>query len=209
MFPQEKIAMKSTSFKIVTMLLGLMLPSASVSTSLGIVANEKPDSLKIATARRIIAGLQHDLASYTEQGCGPFVAAIYDGDGKLVAKMPNTVVNGNCSHNHAEMNAIKAAEEKLGTYDLTPFSLKLYSTAEPCVMCMGGIMWSGIKEVYYGVPSESVENITGFDEGFKPGWLEQFRKRNIIVYGNIEKELGEQMLRNYMAKGGKHYQPQR
>ena len=191
------------------MLLGLMLPSVSVSASSGIVANEKPDSLKIATASRIIAGLQHDLASYTEQGCGPFVAAIYDGDGNLVAKMPNTVVTGKCSHNHAEMNAIKAAEEKLGTYDLSPFNLKLYSTAEPCVMCMGGIMWSGIKEVYYGVPSESVEKITGFDEGFKPGWLEQFRKRNIIVYGNIERKLGEQMLRNYMAKGGKIYQPPR
>jgi len=201
--------MKSTSFKIFTVLASMTLLSASVSASSGIVANEEPDSLKIATASRIIAGLQHDLASYTEQGSGPFVAAIYDGDGNLVAKMPNTVVNGKCSHNHAEMNAIKAAEEKLGTYDLTPYNVKLYATAEPCMMCLGGIMWSGIKEVYYGVPSESVEKITDFDEGYKPGWLEQFRKLNIIVYGNIERELGEQMLRNYMAKGRKSYQPRR
>ena len=70
-------------------------------------------------------------------------------------------------------------------------------------------MWSGIREVYYGVPSESVERITGFDEGFKPGWLEEFKKRGITVYGNIERELGEQALRNYMEKGGTIYQPQR
>ena len=100
-------------------------------------------------------------------------------------------------------------EEKLGTYDLGPFNLKLYTTSEPCSMCMGGIMWSGIREVYYGVPSESVERITGFDEGFKPGWLEEFKKRGITVYGNIERELGEQALRNYMEKGGTIYQPQR
>jgi len=107
------------------------------------------------------------------------------------------------------MNAIRVAEEKLGTYDLGPFNLKLYTTSEPCSMCMGGIMWSGIREVYYGVPSESVERITGFDEGFKPGWLEEFKKRGITVYGNIERELGEQALRNYMEKGGTIYQPQR
>ena len=134
---------------------------------------------------------------------------IYDAEGNLVVKMPNTVTLDNCSHNHAEMNAIRVAEEKLGTYDLGPFNLKLYTTSEPCSMCMGGIMWSGIREVYYGVPSESVERITGFDEGFKPGWLEEFKKRGITVYGNIERELGEQALRNYMEKGGTIYQPQR
>ena len=62
---------------------------------------------------------------------------------------------------------------------------------------------------YYGVPSDSVEKITGFDEGYKPGWLEAFKKRGIIVYGNIERKLGEQVLRNYAAKGGTIYQPHR
>ena len=189
--------------------IGLMSLSVSASSSSDVIANEKPDAAKIARARRIIAGLQHELEEYTAKGSGPFVAALYDGDGNLVAKMPNTVVIQKCSHNHAEMNVIKAAEEKLGTYDLTPFNMKLYCTAEPCAMCLGGIMWSGIKEVYYGVPSSSVEQIAGFDEGYKPGWLQQFKKRGIIVYGNIERELGEQALRNYVAKGRIIYQPQR
>ena len=183
--------------------------SASAVVSSRVVSNETPDKHKIAEASRIIAALQHELEELAELGSGPFAAAIYDAEGNLVAKMPNTVTLDNCSHNHAEMNAIKAAEEKLGTYDLSPFYLKLYSTSEPCLMCMGGIMWSGIKEVYYGVPTESVEEITGFDEGYKPGWLEEFRKRGITVYGNIERELGEQVLRNYVAKGKKIYKPSR
>lgn len=183
--------------------------SASAVVNSGIVSNEEPDGDKIAVASRIIAGLQHELDGLTEKGNGPFLAAIYDAEGNLVAKMPNTVALDKCSHNHAEMNTIRVAEEKLGAYDLSPFNLKLYTTSEPCSMCMGGIMWSGIREVYYGVPSESVESITGFDEGFKPGWLEEFKKRGITVYGNIERELGEQALRNYMEKGGKIYQPAR
>jgi tRNA(Arg) A34 adenosine deaminase TadA len=107
------------------------------------------------------------------------------------------------------MNAIKAAEAKLGNYDLAPYNLKLYVTAEPCIMCVGGIMWSGIKEVYYGVPSKTVEEITGFDEGFKPHWFKEFKKRGIVVYGNIEPKLGEQELHNYVNDGKKVYKPSR
>lgn len=183
--------------------------SVSEWASSGIVSNEAPDKNKIAEASRIIAALQHELEQLADLGSGPFAATIYDVEGNLVVKMPNTVTLDNCSHNHAEMNVIKAAEEKLGTYDLSPFQLKLYSTSEPCLMCMGGIMWSGIREVYYGVPTESVERITGFDEGYKPGWLEEFKKRGIVVYGNIERELGEQVLRNYVAKGKTIYKPAR
>ena len=107
------------------------------------------------------------------------------------------------------MNAIKAAEEKLGTYDLAPYNLSLYVTAEPCMMCLGGIMWSGIKAVYYGVPSKDVEKITGFDEGFKPHWFKEFKKRGIVVYGNIEPEVGKKELRRYVKDGKEVYKPSR
>lgn len=76
-------------------------------------------------------------------------------------------------------------------------------------MCVGGIMWSGIKEIYYGVPSKTVEKITGFDEGFKPHWFKEFKKRKIIVYGNIEPQLGEQELQNYVRDNKEIYKPSR
>ena len=170
-----------------------------------VISNEKIDNAKVETASKIITGLQKDMKSFTAKGSGPFVAAIYDDKGNLIVKVANSVVNEQCSNNHAEMNAIKAAEKKLGTFDLAPYNLKLYVTAEPCIMCLGGIMWSGIKEVYYGVPSKSVEEITGFDEGFKPHWFKEFKKRGIVVYGNIETELGEQELHDYVNNGKKIY----
>ena len=174
-----------------------------------VISNEKIDNAKVETASKIITGLQKDMKSFTAKGSGPFVAAIYDDKGNLIVKVANSVVNEQCSNNHAEMNAIKAAEKKLGTFDLAPYNLKLYVTAEPCIMCLGGIMWSGIKEVYYGVPSKSVEEITGFDEGFKPHWFKEFKKRGIVVYGNIETELGEQELHDYVNNGKKIYKPTR
>lgn len=174
-----------------------------------VISNEKIDKVKVETASKIITELQQDMSSFTKKGSGPFVAAIYDKDGNLVVKVANSVVNEHCSNNHAEMNAIKAAEQKLGTYDLATYNLKLYVTAEPCIMCVGGIMWSGIKEVYYGVPSKSVEEITGFDEGFKPHWFKEFKKRGIIVYGNIEPKLGERELFNYVKEGKEIYIPSR
>ena len=174
-----------------------------------VISNEKIDNAKVETASKIITGLQKDMKSFTAKGSGPFVAAIYDDKGNLIVKVANSVVNEQCSNNHAEMNAIQAAEKKLGTFDLAPYNLKLYVTAEPCIMCLGGIMWSGIKEVYYGVPSKSVEEITGFDEGFKPHWFKEFKKRGIVVYGNIETELGEQELHDYVNNGKKIYKPTR
>lgn len=178
-------------------------------TQQNIVANEEINPQKLEQAQNIIVNLQQELRQYIASGSGPFLAAVYDDKGQLIAKEANSVVTKCCSHNHAEMNAIRAAEEALKTYDLSAHNLRLYVTAEPCIMCLGGIMWSGIKEVYYGVPSKSVEEITGFDEGFKPHWLEEFKKRGITVYGNIAPEVGEQVLQEYVKQGNVVYKPER
>ncbi len=165
------------------------------------------EQLKLATRR--LEALQAELKTYIAKGSGPFLAAIYDEKGNLIAKAANSVVLGKCSHHHAEMNAIKQAEEKLNTFDLAPYNLTLYTTAEPCLMCVGGILWSGIKTVFYGVTSKRVEEITGFDEGFKPDWLNEFKKRKIRVYGNIAAEAGEKVLCEYIAGQNPVYKPTR
>ena len=174
-----------------------------------IIANEEINQSKLKKAQEIILQLQKEMPAYIAKGHGPFLAAIYDEKGNLIAKMANSVVSENCSHNHAEMNTIKEAEKVLNTYDLSSYNLSLYVTSEPCMMCLGGIMWSGIKAVYYGVPSKRVEEITGFDEGFKPDWLNEFKKRGITAYGNIEVEAGEQVLKDYVNSGHTVYRPER
>lgn len=176
---------------------------------MNIISNENINEIKVEKAQKIIQSLQEELRICIENGNGPFLAAIYDEKGNLIAKEINSVVHEQCSNNHAEMNTIKKAEEKLGTYDLAKYNLSLYVTSEPCIMCLGAIMWSGIKHVYYGVPSKSVESITGFDEGFKPNWLDEFKKRGITVYGNIAKEEGEEILKQYVKSGKPVYKPLR
>ncbi|MBR0212809.1 MAG: nucleoside deaminase [Alphaproteobacteria bacterium] len=172
-----------------------------------VIANEKIDNAKLIKAEKIILGLQQELKKYINKGSGPFLAAIYDQKGNLIAKASNNVVNKSCSNNHAEINAIKLAEKRLGTYDLSPYNLSLYVTAEPCMMCLGAIMWSGIKAVYYGVSSEQVTKITGFDEGFKQNWFNEFKKRKIVVYGQIETDAAEKVLKDYVLQGNIVYKP--
>ena len=99
-----------------------------------VISNEKIDKNKVKIASKIIADLQNDMQTFTSQGSGPFVAAIYDDKGNEIVRVANSVVNNMCSNNHAEMNAIKAAEEIFGTFDLAPYNLSLYVTAEPCIM---------------------------------------------------------------------------
>ena len=182
--------------------------SGIYKTKNGIVSNEKPDKDKISCAIKILTDLQKDI-SLSNDNSGPFVAAIYDENNNFITKCSNSVIKTNCSNNHAEINVIKSAEEIFANFDLSSYNLKLYVTSEPCMMCLGAILASGIKEIYFGVPTKVVEKITGFDEGFKPNWLCEFKKRGVIVYGNIEPEIGKQELKNYVKSGKKIYKPAR
>ena len=101
------------------------------------------------------------------------------------------------------------AEKELGSYDLSKFNLTLFITAEPCIMCTGAIIWSGIKRVVYSVSTKDIEEITGFDEGFKPNWIEEFKKRGIEVVGGIEEELGKAVLKKYVDLNKIIYKPLR
>lgn len=177
------------------------------ANSLNVISNEHLNLEKIEQASKIIKELHSQMKDFSSLGYGPFIAAIYDENGNLIAKAANSVVNEVCSNNHAEINVIKKAQEKLGAYDLSSYNLSIYITAEPCIMCVGAIMWSGIKNVYYSTPSKIVEKITGFDEGFKPFWMNEFKKRGIIVYGNIESKIGEIELKKYVDAGKIIYKP--
>jgi guanine deaminase len=77
---------------------------------------------------------------------GPFGAAIVK-DGRLLVVARNTVLRHDATC-HAEVNAIRKASKKLGTFDLS--GCEIYSTTEPCPMCFGAIHWARIVDVYYG-----------------------------------------------------------
>ena len=87
---------------------------------------------------------------------GPFGAAIVK-DGNIVASGHNCVLKNNDSTCHGEIDAIRKAESKLGTYDLS--GCELYTTGEPCPMCLAAILWANIGKVYYGCRLSDNEKI--------------------------------------------------
>ena len=82
---------------------------------------------------------------------GPFGAVIVR-DGKVVATGHNCVLKNHDSTCHGEIDAIRKAEQILQTHDLT--NCELYTTGEPCPMCLAAILWANIKKVYYGCTLE-------------------------------------------------------
>ena len=93
-------------------------------------------------------------------GGGPFGAVVVK-DGEIIAAMGNMVFLNNDPTAHAEISAIRAAAEKLGTYDLS--GCLLYSSCEPCPMCLAAVYWSGIKEIFYANTREEAAD-AGFDD---------------------------------------------
>lgn len=198
--------MKKTFILLAMLTCGLITPTIAAET----ISTKFMMPYERLQAETIITNLHSKNNQRIKEGYGPFVAAIYDRNGNLIAETSNTVVKDQCPLNHAEMNCIREACEKLKTYDLSNKGLKMYVTAEPCVMCAGAIMWSGITDVYYSVNSQDVQKITGFDEGYKPLlWLAQFKRRGINMYGGIAEVTGKASLEKYVLEGNKVYKPER
>ena len=97
-----------------------------------------------------------------ENGGGPFGAVIVK-DGVVVATGVNRVVPNNDPTAHAEVNAIRAACVKLGTFDLS--GCVIYTSCEPCPMCLGAIYWAHLDKIYYGATQVDAAAVD-FDDSF-------------------------------------------
>ncbi len=93
---------------------------------------------------------------------GPFGAVIAR-NGEIIATGVNRVTSNNDPTAHAEVSAIRAACEKLGTFDLS--GCEIFTSCEPCPMCLGAIYWAHIDKVYFGNDKTDAKNI-GFDDSF-------------------------------------------
>ena len=97
-----------------------------------------------------------------EEGGGPFGAVIVR-DGEVVAEGANRVVPNNDPTAHAEVCAIRAACTKLGTFDLS--GCVIYTSCEPCPMCLGAIYWAHIDKIFYGANQHDAAAVN-FDDSF-------------------------------------------
>lgn len=96
-----------------------------------------------------------------KQGGGPFGAVIVK-DGKIVAGSANSVTIDNDPTAHAEVNTIRQACHKLGTFDLS--GCVIYTSCEPCPMCLGAIYWAHIDRIYYGNTRKDARDIDFADD---------------------------------------------
>ena len=109
-------------------------------------------------------------------GGGPF-GAIIARKGEIIAEGSNGVTIYNDPTAHAEVTAIRKACEKLGTFDLTGY--EIYTSCEPCPMCLGAIYWAHLDKIYYANDRKDAADI-GFDDDFIYQEIEvkpQYRKK--------------------------------
>ncbi len=109
--------------------------------------------------------MRHTIALATanvENGGGPFAAVVVRG-GTIIAEGVNRVTADNDPTAHAEVNAIRAACAAMKTFDLS--GCDIYTSCEPCPMCLGAIYWAHPDRIYYGNTKDDAAEI-GFDDAF-------------------------------------------
>ena len=131
---------------------------------------------------------------------GPFGAMIVK-DNKIIVVASNTVLKDNDPTAHAEINAIRKASKVLNTYDLSGYTL--YTTGYPCPMCLSAIIWSNIKEVYYGTNLEDAAKI-GFRDEFIYDYIKG-KNKDILSLKNLEHDECLKLFKKYYENNKEIY----
>jgi tRNA(Arg) A34 adenosine deaminase TadA len=146
-----------------------------------------------------------------EQGSGgPFAAGIFETEsGRLLGAGVNRVEPLNLSPAHAEIMAITFAQKRLRHWDLgrdAALPTELVASSQPCLMCLGAILWSGVTKLVYGASAMDVTSVLGFDEGPLPAdWQQELAKRRIGVEGGRLRGEAVAVLELYKRKHGTVY----
>ena len=137
----------------------------------------------------------------TKKEGGPFGAVIVDKEGNIIANGNNKVIANNDPTAHAEIVAIREACKKLNTYDLSEYTL--YTSCEPCPMCLSAIIWSNIKKVYYGCTKKDAGKI-----GFRDDMIYDYLKGNnkeLIDLEEIDRKECLKTFERYTKENGTIY----
>lgn len=130
---------------------------------------------------------------------GPFGAVIVK-DGKIIAEGYNEVTSTKDPTAHAEVVAIRRACEQLDTFQLD--GCILYTSCEPCPMCLGAIYWARPKAVYYACTKEDAAAI-GFDDDFIYDELDKDMDDRRINFINLERKAGKEIFIKWQETEGR------
>ncbi len=131
---------------------------------------------------------------------GPFGAVIVK-DGKVIAKGHNEVIYKNDPTCHGEMQAIRKACKKLKTYNLS--GCEIYTTGEPCHMCLSAIIWAKIDKIYYGCSIKDNAKI-----GFRDKYIDSLfggREKLQDVMEQVDRDACVELFDYYLTLDNKKY----
>ena len=128
---------------------------------------------------------------------GPFGAVIVDKEGKIIANGNNKVIIDKDPTAHAEIVAIRNACKILNTNNLSGYTL--YTSCEPCPMCLSAIIWANIKEVYFGCTRKDAASI-----GFRDDDIYEFIKgnNNMITLKQMDRDECIKTMEKYKEERG-------
>jgi cytosine/creatinine deaminase len=140
---------------------------------------------------------------------GPFGAAVFErGSGALVAVGVNSVERLRNSALHAEMIALMLAEQHVQSFTLHTPDLpehELVSSCEPCAMCLGAALWSGVRRLVYGADREDALRLH-FEEGpVFPASFRYLEERGVEIVPDFLREQAREVLEMYASRGGLIY----
>jgi tRNA(Arg) A34 adenosine deaminase TadA len=140
---------------------------------------------------------------------GPFGAAIFEhSTGALLSVGVNSVVRLNNSTLHAEMLAIMMAQHRLGSYTLAGSATAAYdlvSSCDPCAMCLGAVLWSGVRRMVTGADRDDATALS-FEEGpVFPQSYAYLEARGVAITRSVLRQEAAAVLELYRQQGGEIY----
>ena len=152
-----------------------------------------------------------DLAreNVTRDTGGPFGAAVFEsGTGRLVGVGVNGVVRLNNSCAHAEVIALMMAQGRVGSFTLNDDGgprHELFSSCEPCAMCLGATLWSGVSRLVFAATREDAERLS-FDEGpVFPASHAYLIERGVAIQSGRLRDEANAVFDLYLRRGGPIY----
>lgn len=162
------------------------------------------DALYADDASRMALAVRLSALNVRERTGGPFGAALFTGEGRLLGVGVNRVIPSNCSVAHAEMMAFATAQQRLQQFRLNQSGRRviLATSSQPCAMCYGASFWAGIDEILIGARADDVQTLAGFDEGPLPAdWAGELERRGISVKRDLLRDEACAVLKQYGESG--------
>ena len=160
---------------------------------------EMIDSIKVMHSERMKSLIEYTSSSLCTDYPSPFGASIYDADGTLIAQAYDSVMREKDPTCHGEVNAIRKAVKKIGSHSLKGFTL--YSTCEPCSMCMSTSIWAEIETVVFGATVN--EDASQYWEQPLDITAKEISNRmtgiKCIVISEVERKLAQQLFKDWKA----------